>query len=602
VLAATRTRLEYYDISDEQIRELEQRGEPAKTMTIHSPHEGVVIEKNAYEGMHVQPGTQLYRIADLSTVWVMVTLYEYQLPYVHVGQEAVMSLPYIPGQTFEGKVIYIYPTLDEKTRQVRVRLEFANPQGLLKPGMYAEVELRSTLAKDRVLAPRDAVIDTGTRKVAFVSLGEGKFEPREVRTGVRTGDDMVQVLDGLAPGEKVVVSGQFLIDSEAKIRASLARMIKGDLASEQEVQAEVAGQSELESLPGAASEAIGRMLDSYFAIGDALASDEVDGISIQARQLAQAADRLVDVEIPGRPHFWHEHDEVATIGGAAMKIAKVADPNEGGPEEALVEARLGFADLSVAMETLIGATGVPPGYDRQVVNLHCPMFRDSQGGSVWLQPAGEVRNPFYGQVMLGCFDERHAMPVTGQSAGDAGAGEDRESDNTGDVGAAEADGTMAGGDAAEHAGHAMSSGVDPQVRGQVDALVRAYLEVHQALAADDPEAAKRAAGRVVEAGEVLPAEVAGARQVVEAAEQMRAADGAGAIRAVFEGLSAATLEVVRAASPTAGAADSLYRAYCPMVDKSWLQEGEAIENPYDPGMLRCGVLKGEDLIGGTATE
>ena len=127
-----------------------------------------------------------------------------------------MSLPYIPGQTIEGKVIYIYPYLDEQTRQVIVRLEFDNPNLLLKPGMYADIELKNTLARERTLVPRSAVIDTGERQVAFVSLGEGRFDPRDVLMGVETDGGYVEILDGLKPGEMVVTSGLFLLDSEAR--------------------------------------------------------------------------------------------------------------------------------------------------------------------------------------------------------------------------------------------------------------------------------------------------------------------------------------------------------------------------------------------------
>ncbi|MBL4688120.1 MAG: efflux RND transporter periplasmic adaptor subunit, partial [Nannocystaceae bacterium] len=233
LLDAARTRLLYYDITPEQVNELERTDTPTKTMTIRSPYTGVVIAKHANEGMKVDPGMQVYRIADLSKVWVLVTLYEYQLPYVQAGQNAVMTLSYIPGQRFEGKVIYIYPYLDKKTREVQVRLEFDNANGLLKPGMFANIELQNTLARERTLAPREAIIDTGERQVAFVSLGEGKFEPRDVLMGIETSEGMVEILSGLEVGEMVVTSGQFLIDSEANIRESLSKMIRGDMASEQ---------------------------------------------------------------------------------------------------------------------------------------------------------------------------------------------------------------------------------------------------------------------------------------------------------------------------------------------------------------------------------
>lgn len=408
LLEAARTRLEYFDITEQQVQALQESGEPAKTMTIESPHTGVVIAKHANEGMKVDPGMQAYRIADLSTVWALVTLYEYQLPYVEQGMKAIMTLPYIPGQTFEGEVIYIYPYLDKKTREVQVRLEFDNTVGLLKPGMFVSVELENTLAAEKTLAPRSAIIDTGERQVAFVSRGEGKFEPRDVRLGVETGNSMVEIISGLKPGEMVVTSGQFLIDSESKIREALAKMIKGDLASEQQVTAEVAGISSLDELPVAVAEKLNTALTHYMAIGDALAADTTEGIGDPARQLATVLDEMVKLDIPADPHFWHKHqDAIATARSGAFKLVDSDD---------LANARLQFAGVSVALETLMMVTGVPPSFDQEVQVLHCPMYREGQGGTLWLQSAGDVRNPYFGSTMLECFDQRKALPVTGGEA------------------------------------------------------------------------------------------------------------------------------------------------------------------------------------------
>ena len=404
LLEAARTRLEYYDIGPEQIRRLEEAGAPSKTMTIHSPHRGVVIAKHANEGMRVDEGMQVYRIADLSRVWVLVTLYEYQLPFVQAGQQAVMTLPYIPGQDFEGKVIYVYPYLDAQTRQLSVRLEFDNPHLLLKPGMYAKIQLRSTLARERTLAPRSAILDTGERQVAFVSLGEGRFEPRDLRVGVETDGGMLEILDGLRPGEMVVTSGQFLLDSETTIREGLAKFSRAGLAADQQAVVAVAGASELSELPAEAAAALGDVMNAYFAIGDSLAGDSTEGVTARARAVAAGMDRLLEREIPGDPHFWHRHDEAATVRGKALELIDAAD---------LEPARLEFADLSVALSKLLQATGVPPGYGRTVQELHCPMYREGQGGSIWLQPEGGPRNPFYGSIMLKCFDERRDLPVTG---------------------------------------------------------------------------------------------------------------------------------------------------------------------------------------------
>lgn len=410
LVAAARDRLAFFDVSDAEVSALAARGTPAKNVPIASRWSGVVVEKSAYAGMRVEPGTKLYRIADLSKIWVMASLYEYQLPYVREGQAAVMTLPYFPGQEFEGRVIYIYPTLDQRTREVRARVEFDNPELLLKPGMFANVEIRATLARDRVVVPREAVIDTGERQVAFVSLGEGRFEPRDVRLGPEGEGGVVEILDGLKPGEHVVVSGQFLLDSEARMREALAKMMRGDLASEQGATVAVADTGGLVALPEAADAALTELLDAYFAVQRALAGDSTDGVAAAAGRIAGAVDALLATPIPGAPHFWHQHDEVATVRGQALALGK-------GPP--LADARLLFADLSVALSKLVRATGVPAAVPVEVQELRCPMYREDQGGTYWLQPAGAVLNPYFGASMLACFDQRVALPRAPDAAAPA---------------------------------------------------------------------------------------------------------------------------------------------------------------------------------------
>jgi len=407
LLAAARKRLEYFDISEGQIRDLERSGKTSKTMTLRSPFRGAVVVKNVVEGQKVDAGMQLMRIADLAKVWIMVTIYEYQVPYIEVGQQAAMSLPYVPGQVFEGKVAYVYPTLNQELRQAKVRLEFDNPGELLKPGMFASVELRRTLATDRILVPREAVIDTGLRRIAFVSLGEGRFEPREVQAGVESEGGMLEILDGLKPGEMVVTSGEFLLDSEARLREALAKMVKGNLASDQRAEADVAGTSELAAMPEAAANALGSVLDGYLAIGAALSDDKTQDLAAPARRVADNVDALIKIAIPEDPHFWHKHMEAAEVRGKALELVDAGD---------LEQARQEFADLSIGLRKLVRATGIPPAYGKAVQELHCPMYREKQGGTIWLQAAGQVRNPYYGKAMLGCFDTRLTMPVTGAKA------------------------------------------------------------------------------------------------------------------------------------------------------------------------------------------
>jgi Cu(I)/Ag(I) efflux system membrane fusion protein len=409
----SRTRLAYYDLLPEQIDAIAERRTAAKALTILSPHQGVVIEKMAIEGMRVEPGMRVYRMADPKRVWVLATLYEDQVPFVEVGQKATMRLPYVPGVELEGTVLFVYPYLERATRQVRVRLAFDNESGLLKPGMFATVEIARTLAAERTLAPREAVIDTGERQVAFVSLGEGRFEPRDVRTGVAADDGRVEVLSGLKPGEKVVVSGQFLLDSEAKIRAALAKMVRGEPA----VAGPEAAVGDLVVLPSTAADALTSLLEAAFAIGAELADDRAEHLADPARSAAAACDTLLATAIPEHPHFWHEHEELATARGAALRLAGTDD---------IEAARLAYADLSVALATLVDATGVPSGVRGPVEELHCPMYREGQGGGLWLQPAGEVRNPYFGAVMRTCFDRRRDLPRSvAPRAGNMEAGDGR---------------------------------------------------------------------------------------------------------------------------------------------------------------------------------
>jgi RND family efflux transporter MFP subunit len=226
LLEASRTRLRYWDLTEGQISEIEQAGKTRKTLTIYSPATGVVIKKLAFEGHYVKAGEHQYEIADLSKVWVDVDIYEYELPWVHQGMPAEMELAYIPGRPFYGKVFYVYPYLNAKTRTATLRLEFPNPRYRLKPDMFATVYLKSTIAGESLVIPQEAVIDSGVRQVVFVSLGQGKFQPREVKLGVEGNNDEFQVLRGLEEGEEIVVSAQFMLDSESRLQEAIQKMLK----------------------------------------------------------------------------------------------------------------------------------------------------------------------------------------------------------------------------------------------------------------------------------------------------------------------------------------------------------------------------------------
>lgn len=222
---AARQRLKYWDLDDAQINRLDNKRTVRKNITVYSPAKGVVIQKDALAGHYVKAGMHQYEIADLSRVWVDVEVYEYELPFVKKGMAAGMELSYLPGKRFEGNVLFVYPFLNPETRTVKLRLVFDNKEGLLKPAMYANVYLESLLDPAALLIPQEAVIDSGLRKVVFVSLGDGKYEPRPVKLGLEGENSTFQVLEGLHEGDNIVTSAQFMFDSESRLREAIQKML-----------------------------------------------------------------------------------------------------------------------------------------------------------------------------------------------------------------------------------------------------------------------------------------------------------------------------------------------------------------------------------------
>ncbi len=217
---ASLQRLKNWDISDEQLRTLEQTGGTRRTMTFRSPVSGIVTEKKALQGMRFMPGEMLYQVTDLSTVWILADVFEQDIGSIRPTARATIKLDAYPGRTFDGEVTYVYPTLKAETRTAIVRVELANIGQLLKPGMFAQVELAVPANSRAVTIPLSAVIDSGTRRIALVQVKEGQFEPREVRLGMRS-DSYVEVLDGILEGERVVVAANFLIDAESNLKAAV---------------------------------------------------------------------------------------------------------------------------------------------------------------------------------------------------------------------------------------------------------------------------------------------------------------------------------------------------------------------------------------------
>ena len=222
--ASALRKLKNFDVSADQIATLEKTHAIKKTLRVNAPRSGIVVEKMAVQGQMVDAGMKLYRLADLSLVWVQSQIYEQDLPAVKLGQEAEVTLTYLPDRKFVGRVTYIYPTLDEKTRTAKVRMEFHNPGLFLKPGMFAKVELKANLDKSALLVADSAVLRSGEKNTVFVALEGGKFEPRTVVIGARGEGNNYAVLKGLKEGERVVTSGQFMLDSESQLKEAIQKM------------------------------------------------------------------------------------------------------------------------------------------------------------------------------------------------------------------------------------------------------------------------------------------------------------------------------------------------------------------------------------------
>lgn len=223
LLQSAKKKLLYWDISSAQIRALEKTGTIKKTLTIYSPFSGVVVEKNIFEGMQVQAGADLLKLADISKMWVYADLYENDLAWVKIGEKATVELPYDAGKKLEGKVSFIYPYLQDQTRTAKVRIDFPNENQLLKKDMYVTVSIMPEVSINAIAVPEQSVIHSGTRNIVVMAMGRGKFMSKDVKLGALA-DGYYEVKEGLQEGDTIVTSSQFLIDSESNLKAGTSSM------------------------------------------------------------------------------------------------------------------------------------------------------------------------------------------------------------------------------------------------------------------------------------------------------------------------------------------------------------------------------------------
>jgi len=376
--ASARQRLALFGLTGAQIDAILKRGRAEPAVTLLSPFTGHINEKRATDGMRIEPGMTLYRIVDHRRVWVNLQVEQSAAAWVKPGLPATLEVDAFPGRAWEGKVELVLPHLDMQTRYVIARLVFENPGLGLRPGMFGHAVIRDESEEHATLVPRDAVIDTGARQVAFVSKGGGRFEPRQVVLGIEAGDGRVEVIEGLEPGQRVVTSGQFLLDSEANMRASLARMVDDGLPAAQTPEVEVTPAE-----PGRVSAEIQRRIDAlaraYLAIADGLTRDTLDGAAARLETIRDAAARLSE----------SADEELAASAAAVQEAARI-------DAERIEPFREAFSPLSDAVIVLLGQAPASEAVAERLHVAHCPMVDKD-----WLQSAPGIRNP-YATYMLTC--------------------------------------------------------------------------------------------------------------------------------------------------------------------------------------------------------
>jgi Cu(I)/Ag(I) efflux system membrane fusion protein len=365
LIEAAKLRLRQWNVTENQIADLEKSGKPSEILTLRSPFHGIVAKVAASQGSSVKVGDALVDVADLSKVWVWVDFYETEIGLLRQGQKVVVASVSYPGHHFDGTVALVDPFVDPIKRTARVRIDIENPEFLLRPGMYVNAELQ--LEPVTALAvPVDAIMPTGLRNLVFLDKGGGRLEPRFVSLGEKFGD-FYAVQKGLTEGERVVSSANFLIDAESKVQGALKDFDDND-----------AKQPPADGSPENASPVVDSsyqgFIKTYLALHDLLAADRFDGVSKLGDELCQ--------------------ESVGIAGGDKVQVLQQA-VNTFKPAD-LHEARVGFGRISAALLDVLKEIPAP----RILYVMRCPMWNSSP--SEWVQVSKEIQNPFMGQAMATC--------------------------------------------------------------------------------------------------------------------------------------------------------------------------------------------------------
>lgn len=384
---AASQKLELWGLPRTQIDALSKLDHAPETVTFASPITGHVTEKPIVEGAAIKAGDRVLRIVDHSMLWLDAQVFEKDLPFIAIGQKVEASVASQRGGAIEGEVIFIHPHVDMTTRAATVRLALPNPDLNLRPGMYATIRIEAQIAERAVLVPREAIIDTGERQLAFVALAGGRFEPRGVTMGQAGEDGMVQVIDGLVPGESIVVSGQFLLDSESRLREAVRKFLT-------EKQQAHTVTTTLPSAPPPSSGRVNRsktnssllqtddVVAAYLRLSESLGMSQTMDAPLDAAALVDAAHSL-RVAVSG-----------TDIEPLVESVAKSAEALRG---QSLDRQRELFKALSDAVVVLVDRTPPSTHVAERLYVMHCPMAPGN-----WLQRSDQVSNPFYAASMKSC--------------------------------------------------------------------------------------------------------------------------------------------------------------------------------------------------------
>ncbi len=407
VTRAALARLRLLDLPAEAIAELARTKEARRTTVFPAPADGMVIEKMGVVGQMMKPGERIYRLADLSSVWILAQVFEQDLAFVHPGQEATVRVTYGPERTLAGTVETLLPQVEEQTRSATARLVLPNPEGSLRPGMFVDVRFAAQLADAAVLVPDLAVLRSGEHNTVFLARDNGTFEPREIKLGNRSQGNFYEVLSGLAGGEKVVTSGQFMLDSESQLRDAIQKMLKSaDAPASAEVEAKPAarpagaepplvGMEEGTALPDSAKGLLLTLATDTIEAAEALGADDLAGYQRALPKMRQGLSNF----LAGYAHAAH---------GPLGKFSDLLpDRTE------LKAARRDFAYFSTAVTDLARENHLHHRAGWHI--FQCPMA-PGIGTGRWLARSDKLKNPFYGSAMPDCGDELDGPSTSAKAA------------------------------------------------------------------------------------------------------------------------------------------------------------------------------------------